>query len=185
MRRLGELPFIVAVREALPWSFIGLAAAFAVILAARAAQRHLARPALGSPSRSGSASSLRRYGDGVGRRSAAAPRQGGALPRVAAAAWERRRLRARSAAPVRPRSDCLSAAAWCRGTLYRDIGLRRDGRVDRLGATRVARTAGPSMPARRWGSARLPHCWRCTSRCPQRSPPRCIRSRDWATPISR
>ncbi len=33
MRRLGELPFIVAVREALPWSFIGLAAAFAVILA--------------------------------------------------------------------------------------------------------------------------------------------------------
>ncbi|MGA8099362.1 MAG: PTS transporter subunit EIIC [Candidatus Cybelea sp.] len=33
MRRLGELHFIVAVREALPWSFIGLAAAFAVILA--------------------------------------------------------------------------------------------------------------------------------------------------------
>ncbi len=33
MRRLGELPFIVAVREALPWSFIGLVAAFAVILA--------------------------------------------------------------------------------------------------------------------------------------------------------
>jgi PTS system cellobiose-specific IIC component len=32
MRRLGELPFIVAVREALPWSFIALAAAFAVIL---------------------------------------------------------------------------------------------------------------------------------------------------------
>jgi cellobiose-specific phosphotransferase system component IIC len=33
MRRLAELPFIVAVREALPWSFIGLAAAFVVILA--------------------------------------------------------------------------------------------------------------------------------------------------------
>jgi PTS system cellobiose-specific IIC component len=33
MRRLGELPFIVAVREALPWSFIGLAGAFLVILA--------------------------------------------------------------------------------------------------------------------------------------------------------
>jgi cellobiose PTS system EIIC component len=33
MRRLGELPFIVAVREALPWSFIGLIAAFVVILA--------------------------------------------------------------------------------------------------------------------------------------------------------
>jgi cellobiose-specific phosphotransferase system component IIC len=32
MRRVGELPFIVAVREALPWSFIGLAAAFGVIL---------------------------------------------------------------------------------------------------------------------------------------------------------
>jgi cellobiose-specific phosphotransferase system component IIC len=33
MRRLGELPFIVAVREALPWSFIGLAAAFVLIFA--------------------------------------------------------------------------------------------------------------------------------------------------------
>jgi cellobiose-specific phosphotransferase system component IIC len=33
MRRLGELPFVVAVREALPWSFIGLAAAFVAILA--------------------------------------------------------------------------------------------------------------------------------------------------------
>jgi PTS system cellobiose-specific IIC component len=33
MRRLGELPFVVAVRDALPWSFIGLAAAFLVVLA--------------------------------------------------------------------------------------------------------------------------------------------------------
>jgi cellobiose PTS system EIIC component len=33
MRRLGEFPFVVAVREALPWSFIGLAAAFAVVFA--------------------------------------------------------------------------------------------------------------------------------------------------------
>lgn len=33
MRRLGELPFVAAVREALPWSFIGLAGAFVVILA--------------------------------------------------------------------------------------------------------------------------------------------------------
>lgn len=33
MRRLGELPFVAAVREALPWSFIGLAAAFVAILA--------------------------------------------------------------------------------------------------------------------------------------------------------
>jgi cellobiose-specific phosphotransferase system component IIC len=33
MRRLGEFPFVVAVREGLPWSFIGLAAAFVVILA--------------------------------------------------------------------------------------------------------------------------------------------------------
>jgi cellobiose PTS system EIIC component len=33
MRRLGELPFILAVREALPWSFIGLAVAFVAILA--------------------------------------------------------------------------------------------------------------------------------------------------------
>lgn len=32
MRRLGEFPFVVAVRDALPWSFIGLAGAFAVIL---------------------------------------------------------------------------------------------------------------------------------------------------------
>jgi lactose/cellobiose-specific phosphotransferase system IIC component len=33
MRRLGELAFIVAVREALPWSFIGLGAAFVGIFA--------------------------------------------------------------------------------------------------------------------------------------------------------
>jgi PTS system cellobiose-specific IIC component len=33
MRRLGELPFVLAVREGLPWSFIGLAAAFVTILA--------------------------------------------------------------------------------------------------------------------------------------------------------
>jgi len=32
MRRLGEFPFIVAVRDALPWSFIGLAGAFVLIL---------------------------------------------------------------------------------------------------------------------------------------------------------
>src|SRR5579862_7878350 len=32
MRRLGELPFVIAVRDALPWSFIGLAAAFLVVL---------------------------------------------------------------------------------------------------------------------------------------------------------
>jgi cellobiose PTS system EIIC component len=31
MRRLGELPFVAALRDALPWSFIGLAAAFTVI----------------------------------------------------------------------------------------------------------------------------------------------------------
>jgi PTS system cellobiose-specific IIC component len=32
MRRLGDWPFVVAVREALPWSIVGLAAAFAVVL---------------------------------------------------------------------------------------------------------------------------------------------------------
>lgn len=32
MRRLGEFPFVVAVRDALPWSFIGLAGAFVAIL---------------------------------------------------------------------------------------------------------------------------------------------------------
>jgi len=33
MRRVGELPFVAAVRDALPWSFVGLAAAFVVIFA--------------------------------------------------------------------------------------------------------------------------------------------------------
>ncbi len=33
MRRCGELPFVVAVRDALPWSFIALAVAFGAILA--------------------------------------------------------------------------------------------------------------------------------------------------------
>ncbi|HEX4014203.1 MAG TPA: PTS transporter subunit EIIC [Candidatus Cybelea sp.] len=37
MRRLGELPFIVALRDGLPWSFIGLAVAFAGILVAQLA----------------------------------------------------------------------------------------------------------------------------------------------------
>jgi cellobiose-specific phosphotransferase system component IIC len=32
MRRLGELPFVVALRDALPWSFAGLAGAFVVIV---------------------------------------------------------------------------------------------------------------------------------------------------------
>ncbi len=35
MRRLGDVPFFVAVREALPWSFIGLLAAFAAIFASQ------------------------------------------------------------------------------------------------------------------------------------------------------
>ncbi len=33
MRRVGDVAFVVAVRDALPWSFIGLAAAFIVIIA--------------------------------------------------------------------------------------------------------------------------------------------------------
>jgi lactose/cellobiose-specific phosphotransferase system IIC component len=37
MRRLGELPFVAALRDALPWSFIGLAAAFVGILLAQIA----------------------------------------------------------------------------------------------------------------------------------------------------
>jgi PTS system cellobiose-specific IIC component len=37
MRRLGELPFVAALRDALPWSFIGLAVAFAGILIAQLA----------------------------------------------------------------------------------------------------------------------------------------------------
>ena len=35
MRRLGELPFVVALRDGLPWSFIGLAVAFVGILLAQ------------------------------------------------------------------------------------------------------------------------------------------------------
>jgi cellobiose PTS system EIIC component len=45
MRRLGELPFIIAVRDALPWSFIGLAAAFLVVLGVQLR----AGPAHGAP----------------------------------------------------------------------------------------------------------------------------------------
>ncbi|HEY2555223.1 MAG TPA: hypothetical protein VGI15_08225, partial [Candidatus Cybelea sp.] len=37
MRRLGELEFVVALRDGLPWSFIGLAVAFAGILVAQIA----------------------------------------------------------------------------------------------------------------------------------------------------
>ena len=45
MRRLGNLPFVAAVREALPWSFIGLAAAFGIVLLAQ-----LRDPAFNGPS---------------------------------------------------------------------------------------------------------------------------------------
>jgi cellobiose-specific phosphotransferase system component IIC len=37
LHRIAELPFVAAVREALPWSFIGLAATFVAVLAARSA----------------------------------------------------------------------------------------------------------------------------------------------------
>jgi cellobiose-specific phosphotransferase system component IIC len=47
MRRLGEVPFISAVREALPWSFIGLAGAFVVILAVQLVAGGSSGPTLG------------------------------------------------------------------------------------------------------------------------------------------
>lgn len=47
MRRLGELPFVVALRDALPWSFIGLAVAFVVIVLVQLASGTLAGQTLG------------------------------------------------------------------------------------------------------------------------------------------
>jgi PTS system cellobiose-specific IIC component len=47
MRRLGDLPFVAAVREALPWSLIGLAAAFVAILAVQLRAGPVAGPSLG------------------------------------------------------------------------------------------------------------------------------------------
>ena len=47
MRRLGELPFIASLRDALPWSFIGLAAAFLGILITELAGRTLPGETLG------------------------------------------------------------------------------------------------------------------------------------------
>jgi PTS system cellobiose-specific IIC component len=47
MRRLGELQFVAAVRDALPWSFIGLAVAFIVIFAAQVRAGAFAGPSLG------------------------------------------------------------------------------------------------------------------------------------------
>ena len=47
MRRLGELAFVAAVREALPWSFIGLAAAFVAIAVLQINDSALAGPSLG------------------------------------------------------------------------------------------------------------------------------------------
>ncbi|MGA8534197.1 MAG: PTS transporter subunit EIIC [Candidatus Tumulicola sp.] len=47
MRRLGELPFVAAVREALPWSFIGLAAGFAAVLAVQLRTGTFTGPSLG------------------------------------------------------------------------------------------------------------------------------------------
>jgi lactose/cellobiose-specific phosphotransferase system IIC component len=47
MRRISELAFVAAVRDALPWSFIGLAAAFVIIGAEQLALRAPASQALG------------------------------------------------------------------------------------------------------------------------------------------
>jgi lactose/cellobiose-specific phosphotransferase system IIC component len=47
MRRLGDLPFVAAVRDALPWSFIGLAAAFVVILTLQLIAGSTNSPSLG------------------------------------------------------------------------------------------------------------------------------------------
>jgi cellobiose PTS system EIIC component len=47
MRRLGDLPFVAAVREALPWSFIGLAAAFGLVVLAQLHGPALRGPSLG------------------------------------------------------------------------------------------------------------------------------------------
>jgi PTS system cellobiose-specific IIC component len=47
MRRVGEFAFVEAVREALPWSFIGLLAAFAVVFVAQIHDPALIGPSLG------------------------------------------------------------------------------------------------------------------------------------------
>jgi lactose/cellobiose-specific phosphotransferase system IIC component len=47
MRRLGEFAFVVAVREALPWSFIGLGAAFIAIFADELVAGAPSSPSLG------------------------------------------------------------------------------------------------------------------------------------------
>lgn len=47
MRRAGELPFIAAIREALPWSFIGLLAAFVAVFFAQLHDPALQGPSLG------------------------------------------------------------------------------------------------------------------------------------------
>lgn len=47
MRRVGDLPFIAAIREALPWSFIGLLAAFVAVFAAQLHDPSLRGPSLG------------------------------------------------------------------------------------------------------------------------------------------
>ncbi|MFY9718959.1 MAG: PTS transporter subunit EIIC [Candidatus Cybelea sp.] len=47
MRRLGELPFVAALRDALPWSFIGLAAAFVAFVIVQLATRSASGQTLG------------------------------------------------------------------------------------------------------------------------------------------
>ncbi len=43
MRRIGDLPFVAAVRYALPWSFIGLGAAFTAVIAIQLRDRDVCR----------------------------------------------------------------------------------------------------------------------------------------------
>ena len=65
MRRLGELPFVVALRDGLPWSFIGLAVAFVGILASADRLRNGAERNARPARRRRLAAGVRRYGGGA------------------------------------------------------------------------------------------------------------------------
>ena len=157
MRVLGDLPFVAAVREALPWSFIALAAALIAVFFFQPAATGEASRSLGLRI---ALALLPAFGVMAGalvvllcvflaRRGVRAAR--------AAAARCRRGVRARASAAVRPGRGHVSARARGERTLSRDPGMRRRERVDRAAApfrSRAGRRVGRPRCSRWRPSAR-------------------------------
>ena len=151
MRRVGELPFVAAVREALPWSFIGLLAAFVVVFVAQFRAPAFAGPSLGLRLARRPAARVRRHGRYADRAAGVArcARKAG-YPPAATAAGQRAAFAAGAAAAVWARPVAYLRTLGASGLFIAILACGVDRSVDDA----VARGArGPT--AHRWIGAAL------------------------------